>query len=70
MKNKTHDRLCSSKDMKKQISFYLFSTKRLSWEQTDWKIKKSIVSDVLDMLREPKSLPAFQTTFPLQEEKN
>lgn len=66
----THDRLWSSKDMKKQISFYLFSTKRLSWEQTDWKIKKGIVSDVLDVLRDPKSLPAFKTTFPLQEEKN
>lgn len=31
----THDRLCSSTDMKKQIAFYLLSTKRLSWEQTD-----------------------------------
>ena len=34
-KQDTQDRLCSSKDMKKQISFYLFSIKRLSWEQTD-----------------------------------
>lgn len=36
----TQDTLCSSKDMKKQVAFYLFSTKRLSWEQTDWKIKE------------------------------
>lgn len=52
-----HDKFYFFTDMKKSSSFYLLSTKRLSWEQTDWKIKKGIGSDDLGILRDPESLP-------------
>ena len=39
-------------------------------EKKEKKRKEGIVSDVLDVPKDPNSLPDFKATFPLQEEKN
>lgn len=50
-KQDTDDRLCSFKGMKKQIPCYLFSTKRFSWEQTDWKTNRKKALDQMFRIR-------------------
>ena len=70
-KQHTHDRLCSFKEMKKQISFYLFSTKRLSWEQTDWKTNKKKALDQMFRIRWGSPNPGliFKLFFPPRGKK-
>ena len=70
-KQHTRDRLCSFKEMKKQISFYLFSTKRLSWEQTDWKTNKKKALDQMFRIRWGSPNPGliFKLFFPPRGKK-